>query len=75
MQKLNRGWKICIAIFIILTIISFTPLVLPQGVYKPEILGIPYSLWISFLFTLAFVVLTFIGARFHPGDNEEEGKQ
>ena len=75
MQKRNRGWKICIAIFIILSVISFTPLILPQDVYKPEILGIPYTLWTSFIITLAFVVLTYVGMRLHPADKEEEDKQ
>jgi len=75
MRKPKLGWKICIAIFIILSVISFTPLVLPQNVYKPEVLGIPYTLWTSFLITLAFVLLTYVGTKLHPGNKEEEGKQ
>lgn len=75
MKTRNRGWKICIAIFTILSIISFTPLVLPQEVYKPEILGIPYTLWTSFLITLAFVLLTYVGTRLHPGNKDMEGKK
>lgn len=75
MQKHNRGWKICIAIFIILSIFSFTPLIIPQGVFKPELFGIPYTLWTSFLITLAFVFLTYVGTRLHPGNKDMEGKK
>ncbi|MCK5821841.1 MAG: hypothetical protein KAH17_08140 [Bacteroidales bacterium] len=74
MLKNNRGWKICIGIFIILTVISFTPLVIPQNVYKPEIFGIPYTLWTSFLLTFALVILTYVGMRLHPGNQDKEGK-
>ncbi|MEA1878500.1 MAG: hypothetical protein U9N86_16785 [Bacteroidota bacterium] len=75
MQIRNRGWKICIAIFIILSIFSFTPLLIPQGVYKPELFGIPYTLWSSFLITLAFVLLTYVGTQLHPGNKEVEEKK
>jgi len=75
MLKTNKGWKICIVIFLILTIISFTPVIIPQGQFKPELYGIPYSLWISFLITLALVILTYIGMRMHPGSKEEETKR
>ncbi|MBT3241957.1 MAG: hypothetical protein HN352_02330 [Bacteroidetes bacterium] len=72
MQIKSRGWKICIIIFVILTIVSFTPLIIPQGIYKPEILGIPYSLWSGFFITLALVILTFAGTRMHPGGEEKK---
>jgi len=36
------------------------------------ILGIPYSLWLSFLITVALVTLTYIGSKVHPGADEEE---
>jgi len=67
MHKSIRAWKICIAIFILLTIISFSPLIIPQGQFKPELFGIPYSFWTSFLITVLLVVLTLIGMLVHPG--------
>ena len=73
MRKSARAWRICIAVFILLSVISFTPLIIPQAQFKPELLGIPYSLWTSFLVTVSLVVLTFIGSRVHPGSEKEEG--
>ena len=75
MNKLKRGWRICIGIYIILTIISFSPLIIPVGKYDPELLGIPYTMWTGFLVTLALVILTLIGMKVHPGGKEEEGSK
>ena len=68
----NTYWRICIAVVIVLIIISYTPIVIPKGVYKPMVLGIPFSLWLGFLITAALVILTFIGAKVHPGNDKEE---
>ena len=72
-MKINRGWRICIGVYIFLTIISFTPLVIPVGQYKPELFGIPYTMWMGFFVTLALVILTLIGMKVHPGSKEKEG--
>ena len=63
---------VCVILMIILTVIGYTPLVIPNGVYKPMILGIPYSLWASGLITVLLVALTYIGAKVHPGTDEGE---
>jgi hypothetical protein len=65
-------WRICIALALLLTIITFTPLVIPVGVYRPTLLGMPYTLWMTILITILYVVLTFIGSRVHPGRKDEE---
>ncbi|MBD3630744.1 MULTISPECIES: hypothetical protein [Cyclobacterium] len=73
MEKKRLYWRICCVAAIILSIITFTPLVIPQGVSKPELGGVPYSLWTSFVITVLLVILTYIGTRVHPGmQNEEE---
>lgn len=68
----KTSWHICIVAVIVLSVITFTPLVIPQGVYKPMLLGIPYTFWVSFLIMILFVLLTYIGTRVHPGRNEDE---
>ncbi len=59
---------------VVLSVAAYTPLMIPHGIYKPMILGIPYSLWASFLITVALVVITYIGGKVHPGSDDEEGK-
>jgi hypothetical protein len=71
-KRKTTYWRICIAIVVMLILITFTPLIIPHGVYKPMLLGIPYSLWSSFLITCVLVALTYLGSKVHPGKDEEE---
>jgi hypothetical protein len=68
-------WRICVLLVILLMILTFTPLVIPQGVYRPRLFGLPYSLWLSGIITILLVVLTYLGSRVHPGSDEEEDAQ
>jgi len=71
-KKKQRSWRICIILVLAFIVLGYTPLMIPYGIYKPMIFGIPYTLWTSFLITLALVVLTYIGAKVHPGRDEGE---
>jgi hypothetical protein len=70
MKKSKTYWKLCVVLVIALMVLAYTPLMIPAGVYKPMILGIPYTLWTSFLITALLVILTYIGAKVHPGSDE-----
>lgn len=72
MNKRKIYWKICIAAVVFLTILVFTPLVIPAGIHKPGLFGIPLSLWTSFIITVLLVAITFIGTKVHPGNEEKE---
>lgn len=74
MKRDLRYWRICVVLVVLLIILAFTPLMLPHGIYKPMLMGLPYTLWSSMLITVALVVLTFIGSKVHPGSDEEEGE-
>ncbi len=74
-QRNKLYWKVCIACVGVIVVLGYTPLMLPEGKYQPMILGIPSTLAIGFLATVLLVVLTYIGAKVHPGsDGEEEEK-
>lgn len=70
-QKNKTAWYVLIACAVLLTIITFTPFVIPQGVHKPELMGMPFTLWLTILITIVYVVLTFIGTRVHPGNDKD----
>lgn len=73
-EKNRKYWRILRTAAIILCLLTFTPLVIPEGIYKPELLGIPYSLWTSYLITIALVVLTYFGTKVHRSAEDEEVK-
>lgn len=45
---------------IITFIASFTPLVIPSEQANPYFLGIPYTMWMGFLVSVFFVILTLL---------------
>ena len=71
-RKKTVLWRIYAALVILLIVITFTPLIIPQGIYKPMVLGIPYTLWASTLITITLVLLTYLGSKVHPGKDDEE---
>lgn len=71
-DKNQKRWRILRTLAVILCLLVFTPLVIPKGVFKPELFGVPYSLWTSFLITVALVVLTYLGTKVHRSNEEEE---
>jgi uncharacterized membrane protein len=72
MKKNKKYWILCTVLVLVLMVLAYTPLMIPHGIYKPMILGIPYTLWTSFLITVILVALTYIGSKVHPGSDEEE---
>jgi hypothetical protein len=58
-------WKTCRAGVIILSILIFTPLVTPKNIFKPEVFGLPYTLWMGILVYILFVVLILLGIMAH----------
>jgi hypothetical protein len=70
-ERKKTYWGICVSLVLIITILGYTPVMIPKGIYQPVVLGIPYSLWLSFLLTAVLVILTYIGSRVHPGTDNE----
>ena len=74
MEKSQRkiiNWRICIFVVILLTALGLSPLVIPAGIFKPSFLGMPYTLWMGSLVCICLVLMTYIGSRVHPGNNNE----
>ena len=54
----------------ILTFIAtFSPLVIPQNTTGPYLLGVPYTMWMSFLVSIIFVVLAYLVSLMNKEDN------
>lgn len=59
----QKRWRLLVMLIVILFLIEYSPLVIPQGEYTPFAIGIPYSLWLGILFATLVVFLTYIGSR------------
>ena len=70
-MKDNQPWRYCCIAAIFLALITFTPLVTPNGVYRPELLGMPYTLWVGIILSILLVLVTYLGTRVHPGNKTE----
>lgn len=74
-EEKSLYWKLCIIGTVVLSILTFTPLVIPMGTYRPSIGGVPRPLWAGILIYVLLVVVTYIGTRVYPGsDDDEEGE-
>jgi hypothetical protein len=68
-------WYLCIIIALILSVLSFTPLVIPNGIYEPLIGNIPRTMWVGILIYICLVIITYIGTRVHPKNERVEGEK
>jgi hypothetical protein len=64
-------WRICVAAVILIVAVTFSPAIIQPGKVHPSVLGLPFTLWTSILTTIALVVLTYLGGRVSPNDEEE----
>ena len=62
----------CCGVMVVLSIVTFTPLVIPEGKIEPSLWGIPLTLWAGAAIALIMVLLTAIAALLHP---ESTGKK
>ena len=74
-NKVKRKWYLVVSAVVVLTVITFTPVVTPVGQYKPELFGIPYTLWTGIIVAILIVGLTLYGSTIGPGSRKwEEAK-
>ncbi len=57
-------WTFCKILFIVLSILTFTSIVIPEEQTNPTLFGLPRTLWIGILVSLLFILLTIVGAVF-----------
>ena len=72
MKLEKRIWTIVRIVLIVISILVFTPLVIPKGVYEPELFGMPYTLWVGMVIYFSFLCLILIGVSVHSKIFKEE---
>ncbi len=63
-------WTIYGVVVLILSVISFTPLVIPYGVAEPYFLGLPRTLWAGLLISLSIYVILVLAMITTDGDKK-----
>lgn len=70
-EKRRLYWRICYLTVVVLSVLTFTPLVIPAGTYRPMVAGIPYTLWVGIVLTVALVMLTYMATQLFPPEDDE----
>ena len=68
-NKRRLYWRLCYGTIIVLSMLTFSPLVIPSGTFRPMLGGIPYTLWVGIVLTVLTVVLTYGATQFYPVDD------
>ena len=72
--KKSLYWNFCMIAMIILSIITFSPLVIPEGKFTPLVFGLPRTLWAGIIVYLFMVLITYFGTRVHPKSHHTKGE-
>lgn len=64
--------KVLDGLAILLCIATFSPLVIPPNETNPYIMGIPYTMWMSFVVSVLFVVLAYLVSIINNNENHAD---
>ncbi len=64
-------WNLCRIAVAVVTVIVFTPLVIPSGESEPFLFGMPYTMWMGLLVSFVLLALTVLGSFVHPGRDQD----
>lgn len=59
---MNSRFKLICLAAVVLTISIFSPLLISSD-HRPEVMGLPYTIWVGFLYSIAYSVLIGLGIR------------
>lgn len=67
-------WRVVVGAAILLTVLTFTPLVTPIGSSEPALMDVPVTLWSGLLISIGFVLLTYAATRYYPYQKADENE-
>ncbi|SHK00506.1 hypothetical protein [Pseudozobellia thermophila] len=73
MRKHNRHLLTLLdSLALLVFIATFTSVVLPENTMDPFLMGIPYTMWVGFLVSVAFVVLAYLVSLVNKEDRHAD---
>ena len=70
-MKYPAMWKVALTIFFFLIVISFSPIVIPENVFKPLFFGLPRTLWMGITISFLIFIDIILAAWASQSINEE----
>lgn len=67
-------WRLVVGAAILLTVVTFTPLVTPIGSSEPALMEVPVTMWSGLLVAIGFVLLTYAATRYFPYQKADENE-
>jgi len=55
-------WKLSCGGMVILTLITFSPLIIPPGKFEPMLAGMPLTLWGGIAISIGMILMTLLAA-------------
>ena len=71
MKKNSKKLWLTDLIYVIITVASFTAVLIPAGQTGPKILSIPYTVWMGVVFCIAYILLAYIASKLQ-GDGADD---
>jgi len=71
MKKKSSSLWVTDLLFIVLTIGSFTALLIPAGRISPKLLGMPYTVWMGIAYCILYVLLAYVASIFLKGGADD----
>jgi uncharacterized membrane protein len=75
MNRKTLIWRLTLLALFVLSVLVFTPVVIPKNKFTPELFGLPYTLWMGLGVYIAYVLLILIGISAHSkifGEGEND---
>jgi hypothetical protein len=70
MKKFKTIW-VTDVVFILMTIASFTSILIPEGEINPKLAGIPYTVWVGVVYCILYVLLAYIASKFQKEETND----
>ena len=71
MKKKSKFLWLTDICFVLLTIASFTGILIPAGQTDPSFLGAPYTVWMGVVFCILYILLAYIASNLQREESDD----
>jgi uncharacterized membrane protein (DUF4010 family) len=71
MRKKSKTLWFTDLLFIVITVASFTGLLIPEGRIGPKLWGAPYTVWMGVVFCFLYILLAYIASKFQQEEQDD----